>query len=332
MLEMDKSERAFFRKGEQKNFLTRVNKKLSISELAKICQCSERTIRDWRHEKFSMSLLCLERLCKKTGQIIPSFVKIRPRYWHTREAGVAGGKAVVQKYKKVGGDPEHRKRQWRKWWDKEGKNKTSLPIKPIPIQKPKKSKKLAEFIGIILGDGGISQRQLTVTLHSVDDKEYGVFVKNLIEQLFAVPVSVRSRKDGAVTNYVVSRTALVRFCIEVLGLKSGDKVKNQIDVPDWIKQSKSYSIACLRGLVDTDGSIFTHKYNVRGKSYRYKKIGFTSRSKPLLRFVFTTLTKLGLNPRYAGRSDVRLESVDDVKNYIDLVGVHNPKHLRRYEN
>ena len=35
------------------------------------------------------------------------------------------------------------------------------------------------FIGIVLGDGGVSDYQVTVTLHAVDDKEYGNYVVNL---------------------------------------------------------------------------------------------------------------------------------------------------------
>ena len=39
------------------------------------------------------------------------------------------------------------------------------------------------------------------------------------------------------------------------GLVSGDKTKNQVSVPLWIKESFNLFIYGLRGLIDTDGGI-----------------------------------------------------------------------------
>jgi intein/homing endonuclease len=122
------------------------------------------------------------------------------------------------------------------------------------------------------------------------------------------------------------------FFFDKLGLKKGDKVKQQVDIPDWIKQNRLYSIACLRGLVDTDGCIFTHSYRVNDKLYRYKKFSFTNSSKFLRQSVFAILKDNGLNPRMSQRKDVRLDSVSDIKKYFQLIGSHNPKHLKRFKN
>jgi len=118
-----------------------------------------------------------------------------------------------------------------------------------------------------------------------------------------------------------------------LGLKTGNKVKQQVDVPGWIKNNKKFQIACVRGLMDTDGSIFIHKYKVKGKAYQYKKMAFTSRSKPLVIFAYNALKRLKLNPRITKNGwDVRLDSIEDVKKYFRLIGSHNLKHLKKYKN
>jgi len=270
--------------------------------------------------------------CKQTHIKPPSNIVLQDRYWYVHKGAHKGGFATLKKYGVIGGNQQHRKRCWYKWWELKGKYKTHAIHAPKPFRKPRHSEELAEFVGIMLGDGGISQYQITVTLHSQDDKKYGIFVNSLIQKLFDVPVGeYRSKKDLTIS-YVVSRTALVGFCIEELGLKQGDKVRQQVDVPLWIKRNKKYSIACVRGLIDTDGSVFTHRYKVGGTWYSYKKLSFTNHSKPLLSFVYDVCKKRGLHPRLARSKDVRIDSVESMNRYFQIIGSHNPKHLKRYRN
>ena len=321
----------FPKKGQQKKFINRILSKILVKEAAKLCNLSERTIRDWRHEKFLIDLDVLRKLCRRTGIPFPSKVEIRDHYWYVGRGASVGGRAVIKKYGRIPGDPEYRKKKWYEWWEREGKYKPhSIINAPLSIKKPKKSKDLAEFVGIILGDGGITQYQVRITFHSEDEKEYVKFVSNLIKRLFDVPIGIYYDKEDRSVDLVVSRSELVHFCIEKLGLKKGNKIKQQIDIPDWIKRDKLYSISCVRGLVDTDGCIFTHRYKVNGKFYSYKKLCFTSYSLPLRQSVFNILKNLGLNPRLAQRRDVRLDSVEDMKKYFQVVSLHNPKLLKKY--
>ena len=185
-------------------------------------------------------------------------------------------------------------------------------------------------MGIVLGDGGISDYQLVITLHHIDDRAYSRFVIRLIQKLFQVVPRVYHDQKDSVLNITVSRKELVRFCTEMLGLKIGNKVKQQVDIPTWIKHNEKFLTACVRGLVDTDGSVFTHTYTVGSKSYSYKKLAFTSRSKPLLASVYTALTNRGLRPHISQNVDVRLYSIRDMKEYFKMISSHNPKHLKRY--
>ncbi|KKT24428.1 MAG: hypothetical protein UW11_C0047G0005 [Parcubacteria group bacterium GW2011_GWA2_43_9b] len=90
-------------------------------------------------------------------------------------------------------------------------------------------------------------------------------------------------------------------------------------------------IACVRGLLDTDGSVFRHSYSVRHKIYHYKKISFSSRSKPLIFSVYHFLKELDLSPRITKNNfEIRIENQKNVKNYFHLIGSHNTKHLNRY--
>ena len=327
--------RAIFPSGEQGRFLLMARKSLGLpwSQFADKIKVHKRTLNNWKRGACSMPLGVLKKVCKVARLKMPTRVEIRDPFWYVSKGSRAGWLAVYKKYGRVGGDPEYRKRKWREWWGKEGKYKKH-PIINVPksIKKPYFSKELAEFVGIMLGDGGISKYQLSITLHRFDDKEYSKIVVALVKKLFNVPVGTYYRKKDLSVSFIISRIELVRFSVDTLGLKIGNKIKQQVDIPDWIKQNKLYSIACVRGLIDTDGSVFTHKYQVNGKFYKYKKLAFTSCSKPLRHSVFSILKNNGMKPRLAQDRDVRIDSIADVKRYFEVFNSHNSKHLKRFKN
>jgi len=325
--------RVVFAPGKQKNFIESVRREKGFSwlELADFLEVHPRTLNDWKREQATMPLDVLGVLLRKTNRKMPKDVEVKDPFWYVYRGASAGGLAVYKKYGRIGGDPEYRKKKWYEWWEREGKYRSSLISFCEPIRRPNYSKDLAEFTGIVLGDGSIGKSQISITLNSRDDKEYIRFVTDLIKNLFDVYVGTHKRKDAVAVNLNVSRTELIRFCVERLGLKQGNKIKQQVDIPDWIKKNKLYSIVCVRGLVDTDGCVFTHSYKVNGKFYEYKKLTFTSYSKPLRESVFNILKSNGLNPRFAQGRDVRLDSVADMNRYVRIFGFHNSKHLKRYK-
>lgn len=333
MAELFISKRAIFPTEKQKAFLFRIKNRIGLTwtNLAQLLKISNRTLIDWKREKFSMSLEAVKILSKKANITVPKNIEIRDPFWYVSKGARVGGIFVYKKYGRIGGDPEYRKKKWYEWWKRKGKFKQHLNI-CLPIKKPKKSENLAEFIGIVMGDGGISKRQLIITQHHIDDREYSNFIIELIKKLFSVSPTIYHRLKYSVNNILVSRTELVRFCVS-LGLPIGNKVKQQINIPNWIKINKKFLIACTRGLIDTDGCIFTHSYKVNNKIYNYKKLAFTNRSKPLTLSVYRFLKNIGLSPRLTNDGkDVRIESKNDIQKYFRIIGSHNPKHLKRFIN
>jgi len=332
MDEMLNSKRAFLPKDQQKNFINKILLKIPLQKAAKLCNISERTIRDWQRGRFSMNLQSIQKLSRITGIPLPKNVKTKNRYWYTNKGASLGGKAVLKKYGKIGGDEKKRKERWQEWWKTTGKFNKNPTTQPKSIIKPQKSKNLSEFCGIILGDGGMSKNQLTITLHHIDDKDYSKFVIKLIKKLFKINPSVYHDAENSVNDIVVSRINLIKF-LQSLGLVIGNKIKQQIDIPKWIQRDKKFLIACVRGLFDTDGSIVNHRYKVNNRVYSYKKIDFTSGSLSLIKTVHNSLKKLGINNGIRrNNKSIKIESQKDVKKYFNLIGSHNPKHLKRCQN
>ena len=135
------------------------------------------------------------------------------------------------------------------------------------------------------------------------------------------------RKGTLGDDLVFSSVKLVGFLEEVAGLKPGDKLRNGLDIPPWIWERRSYRVACLRGLMDTDGSSFVHRYQVNGKWYRYPKLAFCSMSDRLLESVFRLFLELGFHPRLAaGSHQVFIDRRDEFRRFHQVVGT---RHQRR---
>lgn len=329
MPEVLNAERAIFPKGRQKTFVVKAIEELGLSTAASICSCSERTLRDWRREKFRMPFSAVLVLSKAMNIPPPLNLRTKSQYAHTSAAGRKGYQAVLVKHKGIPRNETSRKKAWQAWWDGGGKHLIPPSFQSTSVPKPRKSTALAELIGIFMGDGSLSAYQASVTLHHRDDIEYAQFVSTLIRKTCKVTATLYHYPKKSAVTVTVSRKQLVKH-LHDLGLPIGNKILQGLDVPNWIKENRSMSIACLRGLIDTDGCVFTHRYKSKGHSYSYKKLQFTSMSIPLRTSVYKILVDLGISPRLSG-SDVRIDSVADVKKYFNVVGSHNPKHLKRYE-
>jgi len=332
MAETHISKKLTLPKGEQRKLFLVFFEKVSIERASQVCDVSTRTLRAWRSEEYLCDEECVRRLCKETGIAFPARARVRERFWYTKKAAIKGRSAVLKKYGKMPVNERARQEGWRRWWKEKGMfQENSILYNRLSIQKPRHSNLLAEFCGMMLGDGGISKRQVIITLHKYDDAEYAVFVRGVFKKLFGIDPSVYNKGSSRAVDVVVSRTALADYCIEILGLVRGNKVKKNVDIPEWIKKNTNYALACMRGLMDTDGTVIRHRYKVRGKAYLYKKLAFTSASSSLRKSVFSILQEQHIDCRLTA-NDVRIDSVDAVRRYFRIVKTHNTKHLNRYKN
>lgn len=322
----------FNKTGIQKNYILEAQKILNItwSEFSKKLGISHRTLADWKKEKFKMSFEIAQLISKLANSPIPQNYTVIDCTENLRKAGRVGGVNKFIKYGSVCVDEKHRKDRWKNWWENIGKYRENPDgyISILNVKKPRKSKKLAEFVGIMLGDGGISPYHVNVTL-SVDEIKYIDYVSNLIFNLFGFKPMIHTIKRGTAVNIVCNRKQMVNFCQDI-GLVVGSKTRQQIDIPDWIKENRLFSKECIRGLVDTDGCFFFHKYIVGGKKYSYLKMDFTSASVPLLVSFVKILTSFGFKAKVSkSLKSVRIEDSRFVEKYIKEIGSHNNKHLEK---
>ncbi len=150
----------------------------------------------------------------------------------------------------------------------------------------------------------------------------------MIKRLFSYEPAICSYKVEKSKTLVVSGVNFVDYLVGI-GFEIGDKVRQQVAVPGWIKNNRVYSKFCVRGLMDTDGGIFTHRYWVNGKQYEYLKLCFSNMSQPLRKFVYHTLRINTFNPRYAIDRHVWLYSDSESRRYLEDIGSSNERLLRK---
>lgn len=181
------------------------------------------------------------------------------------------------------------------------------------------SPELAEFIGIFLGDGGLRPTQVTITIHS-NEGQYIQYILDLIEKIFAVKARAISRINENAKCIYFGSTRVVRFLLS-MGLAE-NKVQQQVAVPIWIKKDITYQQACLRGLVDTGGSVYKLRYGVQAS--------LTNRSIPLIQDARAMMVNLGYHPSRISDSRIYLTKRQDLIKYYREIGFANNKHSQRF--
>ena len=199
--------------------------------------------------------------------------------------------------------------------------------------KPKKSKQLAELIGIILGDGNLywNNAQGVYAVRIAGDiekeKEYHIHViKPLIDSIFNINSKIEVRRNG---RYVSEYGREIILRLEELGLKRGNKKENNVGIPQWVKEDNLYLTACIRGLIDTDGSVF----RMSRKDPNLARIGFKNKSRKLLSDTRSGFIRLGFSPSKIFEDDhFFISKKTEIEKYMNEIRFNNPKHIDRLKH
>jgi len=213
---------------------------------------------------------------------------------------------------------------------KGGKNSADSLVKKIRY--PKESIELAEFYGIMLGDGNLTKiksykigtYQARISGDSRFDREYLLnYVKPLIEKLFSIEVVYFKVKNKNTFVLVATSRKIVEF-LESKGFVPGNKIKNQLVIPNWINSNREYVKACIRGLYDTDGGIYklNHQSSIQ--------IVITNYNQKLLRQVRDSLILLGISPsNIATQNKIYLTKRTELRKFLKQIGFRNSKHANK---
>ncbi len=202
---------------------------------------------------------------------------------------------------------------------------------------------LAEFIGIMVGDGHIGQykdndNQIVIAGNIRDKGYYEKCVNKIIFKLFNIKFNISPQKWRNAIILKKNSKALLRFLTSVIGLPNGKKI--DIKIPSCIlNNSKGVQIAFLRGLCDADFCL-TIKY----KPNLYPVIQASFDSKTLINQCSQIFNRLGIlnntgieSIYYAKRNKtyisyrLYINGFSRVSTFMDLIGSKIDFRLNRYE-
>lgn len=220
------------------------------------------------------------------------------------------------------------------------KNGKFISIKPkLLVKNP--SEELAEFIGIMLGDGNINptywhkkkkkymqQYVIRICGHKEDDKKYLInYVKPLVYRLFKTKFNIHYHKSKKALYLAIGHKNLY-FTLLYWGLIPGNKKSNNVKIPDWIFSNKKYIRACIRGLIDTDGSV------VITKRYKFNFIWLKSSIPNLRDSISKAMSMLNYKmDKWRGKTDTLQTCIGTkytIKKYHKEISSNNPKHIKRF--
>jgi hypothetical protein len=320
-------QRVLFQKGEQRNFLNSIKSNLRCVSLRSISQfgieVNYSTLKNYYCEATLMPRNLFEDLCH-LAKINSSQLNVRflEGNWGCVKAGKKGMDALIKKY------PDKLK-EWRKKGMKNSPVIGKANLKKIKI--PEINEQLAEFIGVYLGDGTLTEYQIRISGDYRYDLPYYVYLSKTILELFEVYASVHKEKNRNTSLLLISSKNICSFLNEKFKIKYGNKIRNKTIIPKQILNDEKLSIACLRGLIDTDGYI-----GRRGRNGSQFCIQFGSHNKYLLRQVYDIGKKLGIFT-FCDKLGCGTNKWENIEKYFNIVGSSNLRHivrfhLRKFEN
>ena len=148
-------------------------------------------------------------------------------------------------------------------------------------------KTLAYVIGLAIGDGNLSNPNGRATrLRITCDTRYLKLLRRIRK---AIQNLLPDNKVGIIhrTKTYVDISCYSNRWESWLGWKvgKGSEYRQQVSIPQWIQKDNRFAIHCLRGLVETDGSIYRDR--------KYLMVNFVTMISNLAKDVLALIAKLG---------------------------------------
>jgi len=215
----------------------------------------------------------------------------------------------------------------------EGRKKGSSIVKYKFDINTRLTNDLSEVLGAFIGDGFTNSYGTTYMTQFTGDNrsEREYYINKIIPTIKKISSycnPILSNKGNTLKLTIYSKE-FHNLLVNRFKLKPGKKVYD-VTIPDEILKSGKKEIisSCIRGIFDTDGSVYFDKRN----KYRipYIRICLKMESKNLIKQIYLHLLDLGIKPKLVDNNRIiQINGVQKSKEYIKFIGFSNPRNLKK---
>lgn len=194
--------------------------------------------------------------------------------------------------------------------------------------------RIAEFIGIMLGDGNLGvynsakynkkQYRVRISLDS-RNKNYLEYIKILFQEVLRITPRIHFKSKENAVDIGTYKKEKFLFVRDELGLVESPKI-NKMKIPENYFKREFFAFI-LRGLFDTDGCLSVFKNNGR----LYPRIEIKICPSPAQKQFVEILKELKFSYRLQNLDKdwirIRISGKDELKRWFDVVGSANKIHL-----
>lgn len=201
-----------------------------------------------------------------------------------------------------------------------------------------KEELVAEFVGIMLGDGSIGiyntkagkrikiHRTIKVTLNS-NEKEYINYIIKIFKEVLNVEPRLYYKKKEKAVDISTHRKDALNNVLNNIGLKMSPKWNN-MEIPKKYEKGK-LGLLVLKGLFDTDGCVTIFNNN----GIKYPRIEIRLSPCPAQEQISKILDEFNFNYKIQnlerGKTKIRISGKKELFKWFDLVGSSNPVHINK---
>jgi len=192
---------------------------------------------------------------------------------------------------------------------------------------------LAEFCGVLMGDGNLwtNDRKYEITITgNPKDKGHLDFIAGYV--IRAIKPRVYYRVRGRGLRLTIYSKMFFLFLTNYLGFGIGSK-KSRGAIPSRIAESRNFRLRFIRGIFDTDGSVFTS--DKRGVD-NYPTIEITNENSELLLSIRKILDAEGFKTTFRKSNSntfkIAIHGNKMIRLWLDVVGSSHPRKRLKMES
>ncbi len=192
--------------------------------------------------------------------------------------------------------------------------------------------KLAELIGILLGDGSVSiyqrndrpgkQYRVKVTLNSEKDRVYADYVSTLFREVFGECPNRYYRKGEKTLDLIIRKRKVVQSLLDC-GMTTSPKWRRACIPKKFMEKRLARFV--LRGYMDTDGCITVFDNN----GTLYPRIEMKVCPSPMQKQIVFSIKSMGLEPRInrmdKGKIRIMVAGKKKLEMWNSRIGFSNPR-------